>query len=141
MSNGYGYLPYPNIEDVVGDPKNLAESLTAIDRLENSFVHPHWLEVDTSRDALLVSGEHTGNLGVVDIKTRALTQVLPLSLMNVNLKNSVASDCETDARGVPDDLEPHMHGLQRDPLTGILYLSDEGEHCFYESVIVVTPQH
>ncbi len=141
MSNGYGYLPYPNIEDVVGDPKNLAESLTAIDRLENSFVHPHWLEVDTGRDALLVSGEHTGNLGVVDIKTHALTQVLPLSLMNVNLKNSVASDCETDARGVPDDLEPHMHGLQRDPLTGILYLSDEGEHCFYESVIVVTPQH
>ena len=39
---------------------------------------------------------------------------------------------------MPDDLEPHLHGVQKDPVTGNLYLSDEGEHCFYEGVFVVT---
>lgn len=138
MSNGYGYLQYPNIEDVVGDPHNLAESIAAMNTLENSFVHPHWLDVDAARDSLVVTGEHTGNLGVVNINTRAVTQVLPVSVFNSDLENSAASDCEVGSDGVPDDLEPHMHGLQMDPATGNLILSDEGEHCFYEGVFILT---
>ena len=137
MSHGYGYLQYPNTDDVIGDPTNLAEAVEAMNRLENSFVHPHWLEVDPGRGALLVTGEHTGNLGVVDTTTRAVTQVLPVSVMNSGLKNSKSSDCTIGADGVPDDLEPHMHGLQIDPLTGNLYLSDEGEHCFYEGTFIL----
>jgi hypothetical protein len=138
MSNGYGYLQYPNVEDVLGEPQNLAEAITAVNTLENSFVHPHWLDVDTDRGTLLVSSEHTGNLGVVDTTTRALTQVLPVSVFNPGLKDSPSSDCEVPASTVPDDLEPHLHGLQKDPVTGNLYLSDEGEHCFYEGVFIVT---
>ena len=139
MSHGYGYLQYPNVDDVIGDPTNLAEAVEAMNRLMNSFVHPHWMDVDTSRGALLVTGEHTGNLGVVDTATRAVTQVLPVSVMNSGLKNSKSSDCGIGADGVPDDLEPHMHGIQLDPVTGNLYLSDEGEHCFYEGTFIVTP--
>jgi hypothetical protein len=138
MSHGYGYLAYPNIEDVIGDPENLAEAIAAINTLENSFVHPHWLDVDVGRGAIVVTGEHTGNLGVVNLTTRAVTQVLPVSVMNSGLKDSSSSDCNVPATTVPDDLEPHMHGLQLDPVTGNLYLSDEGEHCFYEGVFVVT---
>jgi hypothetical protein len=78
MANGYAYLDYPNIEDMVGDPTNLAEAITAMNELENAFVHPHGMAVDPDRDSLVVTGEHTGNLGVVAITTRALTQVLPV---------------------------------------------------------------
>lgn len=135
---GFGYLQFPNEDDVIGDPQNLAEAITAMNRLENAFVHPHWLDVDPGRGALLVTGEHTGNLGVVNTTTRKMTQVLPVSVMNSGLKASKSSDCTVPASGVPDDLEPHMHGLQRDPVTGNLYLSDEGEHCFYEAEYILT---
>ena len=141
MSNGYGYLAYPNIEDVIGDPQNLSEAVAAINTLENSFVHPHWLDVDPGRNALVVTGEHTGNLGVVNLATGAVTQVLPVSVMNSGLKDAPSSDCSVPATTVPDDLEPHMHGLQRDPATGNLILSDEGEHCFYEGVFIVSPSY
>jgi hypothetical protein len=141
MSHGYGYLQYPNVDDVVGYPTSLAESVAAMNRLMNSFVHPHWMTVDASRRALLVTGEHTGNLGVVNTMTRAVTQVLPVSIMNSGLRRSRSSDCNVGGDGVPDDLEPHMHGIQLDPDTGNLYLSDEGEHCFYEGTFIVTPAH
>lgn len=137
MSHGFGYIQYPNIEDVIGDPHSLAEAITAVNRLENSFVHPHWLDVDHAHGALVVTSEHTGNLGVVDINTHAITQVLPISVMNSGLKNSRSSDCEVNAEGVPDDIEPHLHGLQIEP-NGNLILSDEGEHCFYEGTFIVT---
>jgi hypothetical protein len=135
---GYGYLEAPNSNDVVAYPTNLAESIAAMNRLENAFVHPHWLGVDASRGALLVTGEHTGNLGVVDTTTRAMVQVLPVSVMNSGLRAAPSSDCVVGASGVPSDLEPHMHGLQMDA-SGNLYLSDEGEHCFYEAVFIVKP--
>jgi hypothetical protein len=136
---GFGYLEAPNSDDVVGHPQNLADSIAAMNKLENAFVHPHWLGVDSSRGALLVTGEHTGNLGVVNINTGKMVQVLPVSVMNSLLRDSPSSDCVVDVSGVPEDLEPHMHGLQIDPLTGNLYLSDEGEHCFYEGEFIVTP--
>lgn len=139
LAHGYDYLPYPNVEDVVGDPQNAAQSAAAMNRLLNSFVHPHWMTVDFVRGALLVTGEHTGNLGVVDTATRSVTQVLPVSLFNPGLKNSKSSDCVVPPTGVPDDMEPHMHGIHLDPVTGWLFLADEGEHCFYEGVFVVKP--
>lgn len=139
MANGYGYLDYPNIDDVVGDPTNLEESIAAMNKLENSFVHPHWMAIDPGHDTLVITGEHTGNLGVVDTTSRAVTQILPVSVMNSGLRDSRSSDCEVDASGVPDDLEPHMHGVQIDPVTGNLYLSDEGEHCFYEGTFILRP--
>jgi hypothetical protein len=39
----------------------------------------------------------------------------------------------------PDDLEPHLHGVNIQPTTGTAYISDEGEHCFYESVTILQP--
>jgi len=39
---------------------------------------------------------------------------------------------------VSDDLEPHRHGTQLDPMTGNLRLSDKGEHCFYEGTFILT---
>ena len=40
----------------------------------------------------------------------------------------------------PDAAEPHVHGVQIDPLTGIVYVSDEGEEeCFFESVTILQP--
>ena len=155
LSNGYGYLDYPNVEDVVGDPADLNEAITAVNLLENSFVHPHWLAVDVGKKGyghrkqddtavLLVSGEHTGNIGVVDTQRSRLSQVLPVSIFNVGLQDSPSSDCEIGVdeetglpTGIPDDLEPHAHGLQIDPRSGTVYVSDEGEHCFYESVIIL----
>ena len=139
MSHGYAYLQFPNTDDVVAQPQNAAESAAAMNRLMNSFVHPHWMTVDTARAALLVTGEHTGNLGVVDTATWGVTQVLPVSLFNTGLKASKASDCTVPSTGVPDDMEPHMHGVHLDPVTGNLYLADEGEHCFYEGVFIVKP--
>lgn len=139
MSNGYGYLQYPNVEDVIGAPTTLAEAIVAVDRLERSFVHGHWLTMDARTRTLLVTGEHTGNLGVVDVATRNLVQVLPVSVFNPDLANSPSSDCEVGEDGIPDDLEPHAHGVQVDPQSGKLFVSDEGEHCFYESVTIVTP--
>jgi len=146
VSNGYGYIEYPNIEDVVGDPQNEAEAIEAVDRLENSFVHPHWLGVDPRHDALLISSEHTGNVGVVNINNDELVQVLPVALFNPGLQLSLSSDCEVEVdeltgepTGVPDDLEPHLHGLQIDPRTGAVYLSYEEEHCFYGYVMILNP--
>ena len=138
---GYGYLQEPNAEDVVGTPNSLADAIAGINKLETGFVHPHWLAVDPSRGALLVTGEHTGNLGVVNTTTRKMTSILPVSVMNSGLQDSKSSDCVVDANGVPEDLEPHMHGLQIDPSTGNLYMSDEGEHCFYEGEFLASPSH
>lgn len=140
LSNGYGYPQYPNVEDVMGYPQNGSQAVTAMNRLLNSFVHPHWMAVDPARGALLVTSEHTGNLGVVSTASRALAQVLPVSLFNTGLKDAKSSDCGIVANGVPDDMEPHLHGLQLDPSTGNLYLADEGEHCFYEGVFIVAPK-
>lgn len=139
ISNGYGYLNFPNVDDVLGHPTTQADSIKAVSNLENSFVQGNWLTVDPSRKALLITGEHTGNLGVVDTKTNKLVQVLPTSVFNPGLMNSPSSDCGVGEDGVPDYMEPHSHGVHLDPQTGTLYISDQGEHCFYESVTIITP--
>jgi DNA-binding beta-propeller fold protein YncE len=90
------------------------------------FIHAHFLFVDPGRDALLVSGEHTGNLAVVDTSTRNLKQVLSISRL--------IPKC------VPDELEPQVHGVNIELNSGTAYVSDEGENCFYESVTILQPK-
>ncbi len=94
------------------------------------FIHAHFLDVDPARNALLVSGEHTGNLAVVNIPTpwaqpRNLQQVLSISRLIPNC--------------TPEELEPHLHGVNIQQTTGTVYVSDEGENCFYESVTILQP--
>ncbi len=139
ISNGYGYLSFANVEDVLGHPGTLADSIKAVSNLENSFVQGDGLRVDPSRHILLVTGGRTGNLGVVDTRTNRLVQVLPTSVFNPDLVNSPSSDCGVGKDDVPDYLEPHAHGVRLDPQTGKLYISDQGKHCFYESVTIITP--
>jgi hypothetical protein len=94
------------------------------------FIHAHFLDVDPARNALLVSGEHTGNLAVVNVPTswagpRTLQQVLSIT--------RVIPNC------TPEELEPHVHGVNIQRTTGTAYVSDEGEHCTYESVSILQP--
>lgn len=144
LSNGYGYMAFPNIEDVAGAPKNVTDAIAKVQILENSFVHPHWLDVDPARNVLVVTGEHTGNVGVIDTSTNELKQVIPVSAFNPELWRSEAAGCaklptELAGQNTDFDLEPHLHGVQIDRTTGNVYLSDEGEGCFYEALIVLAP--
>ena len=103
-------------------------------RLERSFVHAHFIWVDQDKDAktLLVTGEHTGNLGAVRIDTRKLVEVDPISMP---IKHCTPPPPEPGA--APESEEPHVHGVVIQPGTGTAYVTDEGEHCSYESVTVL----
>lgn len=116
LSNGQSVPAFRNHHDAVasGNP------------FEQLFIHAHFLDVDPARGALLVSGEHTGNLAVVDTTSRNLESV-------VSIARSIPN-C------TPDDFEPHVHGVDIQQTTGTAYVSDEGEHCFYESVTILQPQ-
>ena len=101
---------------------------------ENRFVHAHFLEVDPIRRALLVTGEHTGNLGVVDTRRGKLKQVIAIS--------RPIPGCELpppEPGEPPAAPEPHVHGVNIQNLAGTAYVSDEGEDCFYESVTILEP--
>lgn len=120
LSNGQTAGDVPNAGDATGP-------------FEDRFVNTHMLDVDPTRKALLVSGEHTGNLGVVDTDRRKLKQVVAIS--------RPIPGCER----VPEPgeelgpAEPHVHGVNIQDLAGTAYVSDEGEDCFYESVTTLTP--
>lgn len=101
---------------------------------EQLFVHAHFLAVDPVREGLIVSGEHTGNLGVVDTGSRDLTQVLAISRPIPGCE--LAPDPETGELPTP---EPHVHGTNIQASAGTAYVSDEGEDCFYESVTILQP--
>ncbi len=115
LSNGQSVPQFPTHDDAVdsGLPFN------------QLFVHAHFLDIDPARKALLVSGEHTGNLGVVDTNSRNLGQVLSISRLIPNC--------------TPEELEPHLHGVNIQGTFGTAYISDEGENCFYESVTILQP--
>lgn len=130
LSHGFGVVEFPNAEDVGLD--NLAQ-------LENSFVHAHFLWVDPLRGALLVTGEHTGNLGVVDIRSRKLQQVIGITRAIKGCTPPVEIDPVTGQPLPPSPEEPHVHGVTVQPLTGTVYVTDEGEPCFYESATVLKP--
>ncbi len=89
------------------------------------FIHAHFLMADPAKHSLLVSGEHTGNLAVVNTDT--------MKLQNVHSISRLIPNC------TPDELEPHLHGVNIQRSTGTAYISDEGEHCFYESVTILQP--
>lgn len=115
LSNGQSVPDVPTHSDAV------ATGLP----FDQLFIHAHFLDVDPGRHALLVSGEHTGNLAVVNTDNRHLEQVLSISRL--------IPYC------TPEDLEPHVHGVNIQGTTGTAYISDEGEHCFYESVTILQP--
>ncbi len=125
LSNGWDALSYPGAEDL---PEG-----TSFDQM---FIHAHWVAVDPARETLLVTGEHTGNLGVVEVEeeldeTPELEQVIAIS------RGIPECDPGVDETGAPAVEEPHVHGVQIDPRNGRAYVSDEGEGCFYESVTVL----
>ena len=142
LSNGQNVLDVPNSEDVEpGTP------------FEERYIHAHWVAVDPTRGAVLVTGEHTGNLGVVEHSTRQLQQVVAISARIVDGCDEPPEPPEPPAPGngqgggnqppaeepveVP---EPHLHGVQISPQSGNVYVSDEGEEgCFYESVTILKP--
>ena len=116
LSNGQSVPAFRNHHDAV------ATGLP----FDQLFVHAHFLDVDPALRTLLVSGEHTGNLAVV--KTNSMT------LQNVHAITRLIPNC------TPSDLEPHVHGVNIQRTTGTAYVSDEGEHCTYESVTILQPQ-
>ena len=128
LSHGYSALTYPDSHDI--------QSRLGLTALLNSFVHAHFLWVDPGRKTVLVSGEHTGNLGVIDETTDALTQVIPIS-------RTIPACTPTPEPGqtLIEAEEPHVHGVVIQPQTGVAYISDEGESCFYESVTILKPSN
>jgi hypothetical protein len=125
LSNGQSVPAFPTHDDAINTG-------LSYDKL---FVHAHFLAVDPSRNSLIVSGEHTGNLGVVDTSSRLLKQVLAISRPIRGCVNP--PDPET---GEVDLFpEPHVHGTNIQATAGTAYVSDEGENCFYESVTILKP--
>ena len=120
LSNGQSVPDYPGHGDAVA-------SGLPFDQL---FIHAHFLMVDPANNSLLVSGEHTGNLAVVNVPTnwnrpRTLDDVISISRL--------IPFC------TPESLEPHVHGVNIQRTNGTAYISDEGENCFYESVTILQP--
>lgn len=102
------------------------------------LVHAHFLAVDpgSARHALIVSGEHTGNLGVVNTNSRNLTQVLAIS------RPIPGCELPPPEPGEEEEApEPHVHGTNIQALNGTAYVSDEGEDCLCESVTILSPSH
>ncbi len=123
LSNGQSVPDVPNHHDAV-------DTLNGSNDWAQLFIHAHFLFADPSRNALLVSGEHTGNLAVIDVPTNWNA---PRKLKDVIAIARVIPNC------TPDDLEPHVHGVNIQRVAGTAYVSDEGEHCFYESVTILQP--
>jgi hypothetical protein len=123
LSNGQSVPEVPTHED--NPERNFAKR----------FVHAHFIAVDPIRHALLVSGEHTGNLGVVDTRSRKLEQVLAISRRIPRCQLPPPED----PNAPPEQPEPHVHGVNVHLPSGRVYVSDEGEDCFYESVTVLQP--
>lgn len=104
---------------------------------EDRFVHAHFVAVDPTRNALLVSGEHTGNLGVVDIRSDELEQVVAISRPIPGCERVPEID---EVTGLPlplEPAEPHVHNVNIQEMAHTAYVSDEGEDCFYESVTIL----
>lgn len=127
LSNGQSVPAVPTHED------NPQEDFT------KRFVHAHFVAVDPFNGALLVSGEHTGNLGVVDTGSRKLKQVIAISRPIPGCVRVPEIDPVTGLPLPLEQAEPHVHGVNIQALAGTAYVSDEGEDCFYESVTVLKP--
>ncbi|MEA2079969.1 MAG: hypothetical protein U9P00_08955, partial [Pseudomonadota bacterium] len=126
LSNGQSADDVPSHED---NEDNVA--------FEDRFVHAHFIGVDPTRKALLVSGEHTGNLGVVDIRSDDLEQVVAISRPIPGCERVPEIDEETGEPLPLGPAEPHVHGVNIQQKAHTAYVSDEGEDCFYESVTIL----
>lgn len=116
LSNGMDAMAIPTTDEV---PAGTA--------FNKQFVHAHWVAVDPQRKAVFVTGEHTGNLAVVDSVTGKLSRVFNISALMPNAKAG--------------DEVPEVHGVQVDPASGRVYVSEEGEtNHFYEGVTILKPQ-
>ena len=140
LSNGQNVIDVPNSDDVVPGSS-----------FESRYIHAHWVAVDPARGSVVVTGEHTGNLGVVDQGTRQLEQVVAIStrfsegcdipppIINIpgNSDDNPGIGNQPEPPEVP---EPHVHGVQINTQAGTVYVSDEGEEeCFFESVTILEP--
>lgn len=125
LSNGQSVPEFPTHHDAVA-------SGLSFDRL---FVHAHFVAVDPARNALIVSGEHTGNLAVVDTASRGLVQTSSISR---RIPGCVL--VPDPVTGEVPQIEPHVHGTNIKSPQGTAYVSDEGEDCLYESVTILAPQ-
>jgi len=114
LSNGQPAPKYPTYE---GNPQP---------DFAKRFVHTHFIAVDPVRNALFVTGEHTGNMAVVDVRTRTVRQVVSISVL---MPGSMPEP--------PEQPVPHVHAVNVDLTTGRVYVSDEGEHGFYETVTIL----
>jgi len=119
LSNGQSVPDVPGHHDAVA-------TLNGSNDWTKLFIHAHFLFADPANHSLLVSGEHTGNLAVVNTDTMTLQDVLPITRLIPNC--------------TPEDLEPHVHGVNIQRTNGVAYVSDEGEHCTYESVTILRHQ-
>lgn len=125
LSNGQSVPAVPTHHDAV-------DTGLPYDKL---FIHAHFVAVDPSRKSLIVSGEHTGNLAVVDTTAHVIKQVHAISRP---IPGCVpAPDPDT---GVVENPEPHVHGTNIQAVKGTAYVSDEGEDCLYESVTILEPK-
>lgn len=123
VSNGYDILSFPNVDDIL--------THSGLSGLEASFVHAHFLALDPTSTTLFVTGEHTGNVGVVDTASRRLQQVIPITIA---IPACTPPPPEPGSTATPE--EPHVHGVSvKSP--GLAYISDEGESCYYESVTIL----
>jgi DNA-binding beta-propeller fold protein YncE len=113
LSNGMDAMTIPTIGEVPkGTPFN------------KQFVHAHWVAVDAQRQTLLVTGEHTGNMAVVDSATGKISRVFNISTLMAGAKAG--------------EEEPEVHGVQVDATSGRVYVSEEGElNHYYEGVTIL----
>lgn len=95
------------------------------------FVHAHFLTVDPVSNSLIVSGEHTGNLAIFDLNSLSAEDETPVNPLKVFAISRPIPGC------TPTEAEPHVHGVDIDIANSRIYVSDEGEDCFYESVSVL----
>lgn len=104
------------------------------------FVHAHFLALDPILGKLFVTGEHTGNMAIVDLASIGTTFAPSPSPAGSALKVLAISRPIPGCKLAPEELnEPHVHGVNVDSASGRVYVSDEGEDCLYESVTIVDP--
>ncbi len=97
----------------------------AVTIIETPGVHAHFVASDSTRGSVLVTGEHTGNLGVVNTKSRQQVQVVQITP-------------PAPAAEPGEDLpEPEVHGVNVNEGTGTTYVSDESD--WNQVVAVLTP--
>ena len=85
-----------------------AQAHDTVSTLNVPGVHSHFLAVDAARGVLFDTGEHTGNVAVIDTVSGKTSQVLVVD-------HRINKNADT----------PEVHGVSVDPVTGTAYVADE----------------